>query len=106
MPHLGEKLKDYKNERNWTQQQMAEYLEIGYRTYQDIEKTGIIKKADVLTRVLEKTHISLEDISKQDTQKIAHSSGDYLTSRRNFKIMDQPYLVPLVPFKAQAGYVR
>jgi phage repressor protein C with HTH and peptisase S24 domain len=106
MSHLGEKLKDYKNERGWTQQQMAEYLEIGYRTYQDIEKTGIIKKADVLTRVLEKTHISIDDVAKQNTQKSAYSNDDYLTRRRNFKIMDQPYLVPLVPFKAQAGYVR
>ena len=106
MAHLGDKLRDYKNDRGWTQQQMAEYLEIGYRTYQDIEKTGTIKKADVLTRVLEKTHISVDDITRQNTQKVAYVNDEYLIKRRNSKNMDQPYLVPLVPFKAQAGYVR
>lgn len=105
MAHLGEKLRDFKNEKGWTQQQMAEFLEVGYRTYQDIEKTGIIKKADVLARVLEKTRLSLDDTSRS-TQKFAGYAEDYLTTRRNFKAMSQPYLVPMVPFKAQAGYVR
>lgn len=105
MAHLGEKLRDFKNEKAWTQQQMAEFLEVGYRTYQDIEKTGIIKKADVLARVLDKTRLSLDD-TPRSTQKIAEYAEDYLTTRRNFKAMSQPYLVPMVPFKAQAGYVR
>jgi phage repressor protein C with HTH and peptisase S24 domain len=105
MSHLGEKLRDFKNEKGWTQQQMAEFLEVGYRTYQDIEKTGIIKKADVLARVLEKTRLSLDD-TPRSTQKFAGYAEDYLTTRRNFKAMSQPYLVPMVPFKAQAGYVR
>jgi phage repressor protein C with HTH and peptisase S24 domain len=105
MAHLGEKLRDFKNEKGWTQQQMAEFLEVGYRTYQDIEKTGIIKKADVLARVLEKARLSLDD-TPRSTQKIAEYAEDYLTTRRNFKTMSQPYLVPMVPFKAQAGYVR
>ena len=105
MAHLGEKLRDYKNAQGWTQQQMAEFLEVGYRTYQDIEKTGVIKKADVLTRILEKTQVSLDDYSRE-TKKTARINDDYLATRRNFKTTSQPYLVPMVPFKAQAGYVR
>lgn len=105
MAHLGEKLRDYKNTKGWTQQQMAEFLEVGYRTYQDIEKTGIIKKADVLTRILEKTQVPLDDLSRE-TKKIARTDDSYLAIRRSAKAISQPYLVPMVPFKAQAGYVR
>lgn len=105
MAHLGEKLRDFKNAKGWTQQQMAEFLEVGYRTYQDIEKSGIIKKADVLTRILEKTQVPLDDFTR-DTKKPARVNDDYLGMRRSAKAISLPYLVPMVPFKAQAGYVR
>lgn len=51
MPHLGERLKDYREGSNLTQQQMAELLDIGYRTYQEIEKTGIVAKTDAMERI-------------------------------------------------------
>lgn len=51
MGHIGDKLKIYRTEKDINQSRMAELLNVGFRTYQDIEKTGIVKKADVLQRI-------------------------------------------------------
>lgn len=63
MEHLGENLKSYRNSRGWTQSQMANFLKIGYRTYQTIEKTGVVAKADDLKRIYEKTSVNTKNIS-------------------------------------------
>lgn len=48
--HLGEKLKLYRKKHDLDQPQMADKVGVSYRTYQDIERTGIIKKAkDIAT---------------------------------------------------------
>lgn len=70
MAHLGDKLKDYRIGQNWKQPEMAKYLSIGYRAYQDIEKTGVVIKLDVLERIKTKTGI--------DTQISAHDNGDLM----------------------------
>jgi transcriptional regulator with XRE-family HTH domain len=71
MGHLGDKLKEYRTKKNWKQPQMAEYLQIGNRTYQSIEKTGIVKKAEDLERITKKTGLS-------DTQKNAPQRSEDL----------------------------
>lgn len=38
MVNLGDELKKYRKVQGWSQPQMADYLGIGYRTYQEIEK--------------------------------------------------------------------
>lgn len=69
MAHLGDKLKAFRRGKNWKQPQMADYLDIGHRAYQDIEKSGIVKKSDVLARIKNKTAIDTQifspDISGQ-----------------------------------------
>lgn len=45
--HLGDKLKLYRKGKDLDQRQMADILLIGYRTYQEIERTGIVTKAKV-----------------------------------------------------------
>jgi transcriptional regulator with XRE-family HTH domain len=67
MAHLGEKLKSYRLEKGMNQPEMAEYVGVAYRTYQDIEKTGKTKKVEVLEKIMRKTGL--------DTQKIAPNSN-------------------------------
>lgn len=66
MPHLGEKLKLVRLAKDMNQTQMAEFLGVSFRSYQDIEKTGKIKKSEIKDSILKRTGI--------DTQ-IAANSG-------------------------------
>lgn len=59
---LIENLKAYRKTKGWNQAQMADYLSVGFRTYQEIEKTGKVSKVDVLKVILEK-------IAATNTQK-------------------------------------
>jgi transcriptional regulator with XRE-family HTH domain len=52
MAHLGDKLKEFREEKGWTQPEMADYLTIGYRTYQTIEKKGDIKLVSDLIKIM------------------------------------------------------
>lgn len=73
MAHLGEKLKNFRLGKNWKQPQMAEFIGIATRTYHDIEKTGIVKKAEVLKQIFAKTKITSLEIAKNEMQEIADS---------------------------------
>lgn len=64
MEHLGDKLKEYRKGKDWNQDQMATFLKIGYRTYQKIESTGNVAKADDMKKIQDKTGIN--------TQKYSH----------------------------------
>lgn len=99
MAHLGEKLKELRVSKGLGQSEMADFLEVGYRSYQEIEKTGVVKKSDVLSRIFEKTGIT-------DTQNFVNdTAASYLTARRDSKNKALPFTAPLVPVKARAGYV-
>lgn len=76
MDRLGEKLKEFRIEKEWNQSQMADYLDISVRTYYDIEKTGAVKKNDVLAKIFNKTGIKI-------TQLIANEEGATYLKRRN-----------------------
>lgn len=71
MEHLGDKLKKWRLSKEWKQPEMADFLDIGHRTYQSIEKTGEVKKADDLDRILKKTGIPLTQIIAQNGAKIS-----------------------------------
>lgn len=68
MAHFGEILKAYRIKEDMSQTQMANYLEVGFRTYQDMEKTGLIKKSDVLKRIKDKTGLDMQ-ISAHPTKE-------------------------------------
>lgn len=53
MAHLGEKLREFREGKNWTQPEMADYLGIGYRTYQTIEKKGEVKLVSDLKKIMQ-----------------------------------------------------
>lgn len=51
--HLGEKLKIYRRSKDLDQPEMADLVGVGYRTYQEIERTGIVTKAKVHEKIRE-----------------------------------------------------
>ena len=61
MSTISKKLKDYRSARKWNQARMADELGISMRTYQEIEKSGEIKKADIMLKI---THFLGEDTQK------------------------------------------
>jgi transcriptional regulator with XRE-family HTH domain len=69
MAHLGEKLKSLRLEKGMNQPQMAEFVGVAYRTYQDIEKTGKTKKVEVLEKIMRKTGLDTQKIATKDDQE-------------------------------------
>jgi DNA-binding XRE family transcriptional regulator len=60
-----EHLKTYRKVKGWNQQQMATWLGIGFRTYQNIEKFGEVKKAELWGK-----------INALTSQKTAYEAGN------------------------------
>lgn len=113
MPHLGDKLKQYRQDKSWNQREMSDFLKIGYRTYQTIEKSGVVNKAGDLTRITQKTGIDVAQIIARVASDAAQifsreneEKTEYIKERRLQKNKPSVFLVPLVPVKAQAGYAR
>jgi DNA-binding XRE family transcriptional regulator len=50
-----EHLKAYRAKHGKSQKEMAAFIGVSYRTYQDMETQGIVKKLDVLNKLKEKT---------------------------------------------------
>lgn len=64
MPHIGIKLKTFREENEKTQAQMADLIKVSVRTYQHIEETGEIKKTKYKT--------AIDKLLVSGTQKNAH----------------------------------
>jgi len=64
MAHIGEVLKEFRNELGRTQRQMADDLSISLRTYQGIEQTGEVASTVVMQRI--QTMITEHDKREHD----------------------------------------
>jgi DNA-binding XRE family transcriptional regulator len=67
MDNLIESLKSYRSKNGLSQMQMADYLSIGYRAYQEIERTGKIKKSESYLDIMSKIG---QPFDKNSAQKI------------------------------------
>lgn len=76
MAHLGDKLKELRKTKAWNQVQMAHFLGIGERTYQTIEKTGVIKKTEDIKKIKLKTGIDAQKIAFQPNATASNLPGD------------------------------
>lgn len=76
--HIGEKLKLYRKKLDLDQPQMAARMGVSYRTYQEIERTGIIKKAKDIAMAKsllgEKEQVSAQVETQKRTDAL--TSGD------------------------------
>lgn len=94
MTDLGEKLKHYREQKEWTQPEMAKFIGIGYRTYQDIESTGVVSKVENLQKITQKTGITTQDISheKESVNKKSevenNESADSEINKKDHRIDD------------------
>ncbi|MGN6354613.1 MAG: S24 family peptidase [Parafilimonas sp.] len=91
-----------------------------YIESQNISTSSFERKSGLGNSYLKKTRDRGKDLSPKILEKIVKNNpkdyysifpeeqkGDvYLEQRRNLKNTDTPFMVPLVPVKAQAGYVR
>jgi len=82
MGELDKKLKSYRAEKGLNQTDMADLIGVSFRTYQEIEKSGDIKKSEVLykiTQLLAQTSASEPEEpyqTKRLKRKNASSSSD------------------------------
>lgn len=70
--HLGEILKEFREKKGWTQDRMASFVGVSLRSYQAMEKTGNVSKADTLDRI--RVFLKAE---LTDTHKFAEPEPDY-----------------------------
>lgn len=71
---LSEKLKEFRKRNRLDQFKMAELVGVSHRTYQDIEKTGKVKKAKDLK--------AINDILEGDTQKGAQFQDEEIDAEK------------------------
>lgn len=102
-------IEEWRIKNNKTQEEMA--ILLGFKSqqnYNDI-KTGRTKKLSIelVSKFKDLSGINLLDLQDASRETVVNDGkSNYLSKRRGQKSMNQPFLVPMVPFKAQAGYVR
>lgn len=85
---LKRKLVNYRKTHELNQEQMAAHIGIAYRTYQEIERTGVIKKADVLNKIAAR-------VSSSVTPEVADQEQSYTDKRREHKNTIEKKEVPV-----------
>lgn len=73
----------FKAAKGLTQKEMSEYFDIGYRTYQEIEKTGVVKKTEDYNKIRHKLVIA--QFSADDLKDPETSTESYISKRRTQK---------------------
>ena len=66
---LGEKIKRIRRNKNITQEQLAEMIEISARNLSGIELENYFVKAETLERILKALDITMEDLFSNDHLK-------------------------------------
>jgi transcriptional regulator with XRE-family HTH domain len=114
MSYAGKNLKYIRKQREWTQEEMANQLQIKRSLVGAYEEERAEPRLEVQEAICALFNISLEEFLFQDlSQKgndAAESSGgmSYLDRRRSMKMDKSSSAAPIVPFvpvKAAAGYL-
>lgn len=106
MPEPEDILRNARITKGFTQEQMAERLEISHRNYQRYEdglfpkfRSLNIKKIDDILGTALFPLLYDKQITQEPTE-------NYITKRRNQKNSQNVFMVPLLPVKARAGYIK
>jgi phage repressor protein C with HTH and peptisase S24 domain len=98
-------LKKTRIAKGLSQQEVADYIGVAQRTYsmyEDGSRNPKFDKVVLLRQILELN----ENVNVLKESKIEQPKEDFLTTRRNKKLSYNAFMVPLIPVKAQAGYIR
>ncbi len=114
MSYAGKNLKYIRKQREWTQEEMANQLQIKRSLVGAYEEERAEPRLEVQEAICAFFNISLEEFLFQDLSEKANAGADsgsgmsYLDRRRSMK-MDKSSssapIVPFVPVKAAAGYL-
>ncbi len=114
MSYAGKNLKYIRKQREWTQEEMANQLQIKRSLVGAYEEERAEPRLEVQEAICALFNISLEEFLFQDLSEKANAGADsgsgmsYLDRRRSMK-MDKSSssapIVPFVPVKAAAGYL-
>jgi transcriptional regulator with XRE-family HTH domain len=112
MSYAGKNLKYIRKQREWTQEEMANQLQIKRSLVGAYEEERAEPRLEVQEAICALFNISLEEFLFQDLSEKAGSSSDsgmsYLDRRRSMKMDKSSSAAPIVPFvpvKAAAGYL-
>lgn len=109
---IAELIKTAREAKGFTQQEVADKINMGLRNYQHIEagrfpkyKTESVKDIETILEI--SIYDKLYPVSRM-LSLIANEepATTYLTKRRDSKLKASPFLVPFVSRKAQAGYAK
>ena len=114
MSYAGKNLKYIRKQREWTQEELANQLQIKRSLVGAYEEERAAPRLEVQEAICALFNISLEEFLFQDLSEKGNVGGDsgagmsYLDRRRSMK-MDKSSssapIVPFVPVKAAAGYL-
>lgn len=76
-------LKDYRHNNKKTQEEMAALLEMPYRTYQNMELSGEVKKLEVLNKLKEKIGFGITPKNVHNIENNIESESDLLATIRD-----------------------
>ena len=114
MSYAGKNLKYIRKQREWTQEEMANQLQIKRSLVGAYEEERAEPRLEVQEAICALFNISLEEFLFQDLSEKGHagaetgSSMSYLDRRRSMKTdksSSSAPIVPFVPVKAAAGYL-
>ena len=114
MSYAGKNLKYIRKQREWTQEEMANQLQIKRSLVGAYEEERAEPRLEVQEAICAVFNISLEEFLFQDLSQKGESGSDsgvgmsYLDRRRSMKIdksSSSAPIVPFVPVKAAAGYL-
>lgn len=98
----GQNLKYLRKLRGWTQEEFANKLGIKRSLVGAYEEERADPRIDVLEKLADMFKLTLDDLLRKDISEV---KGNYLTKRRQQKLMSENNLIHFVPVKAAAGYL-
>jgi transcriptional regulator with XRE-family HTH domain len=112
MSYAGKNLKYIRKQREWTQEEMANQLQIKRSLVGAYEEERAEPRLEVQEAICALFNISLEEFLFQDLSEKGNAGSDaglsYLDRRRSMKMDKSSSAAPIVPFvpvKAAAGYL-
>lgn len=98
----GQNLKYLRKLRGWTQEELANKLGIKRSLVGAYEEERADPRIEVLEKLGEMFKLTLDDLLLKDISEV---KSNYLTLRRQQKLMAEHNLIHFVPVKAAAGYL-